>query len=141
MVEGTGQHTDLHEVLGRAKQIVIGRTAQILEAVLNKRVLQEEEGRQAILLKALDKLKTAEKESAKAGQADQVSYNEQGAVISSTFSKAAAEKNKKAKDALLRVQTALLDVYDRDDWGKIIKMFGDGAGTPPAPEEDEKKES
>lgn len=111
------------EILDKIKTNISGSSQKVLDAVVEARVKVEIEKRQDSILKALDEISKADSEIKKI-KPDQESFDADGKLISSTFTKAKSEELKKAKKRLTDLDEALsLALATPPDFSKLNNLI------------------
>jgi len=99
----------------------------VQEAVISKLVQETLDKRVSIIVAAFAELDKAQKELYKA-KPDIVSYDENGTVVSSAYSKAVLDARKKASERIVAVRNAIDKALEGNDFGPVSKVTGSKDG-------------
>ena len=112
--------TTVHEFLESVQASISGGTNTVVDRVRAALVDKELEDRKAAVLTVLSKLQEARKDAKKI-KPDQETYNADGAIVTSTFSKAKVEELKKSKELQDKLESAIVKALE-GDFGKVKEM-------------------
>lgn len=102
------------------------RSAVVEETVIEHFAKKEVNVRIDKTIAAIDALKLAEADLKKI-KPDLVTYDAEGKETTSGYSKTVAETRKKAREKVERIEAALSDVFNKNNFDKLLKLQGEKA--------------
>lgn len=117
-----GKVSIANNIVGLVKAEVKTGNEQVSKRVVSALVEQELERRTQLVLKALEKKETLEKELVKF-KPDVVSYKEDNTVASESWSKANLDNKKKTADSLAKIDAAIEAAVSGNDYDKLAKAL------------------
>lgn len=113
--------------MANVKEMVAERIANsgptILEGVIEHLVKETVDKRKAVAVQGYAEYAKLEKELLKL-KADQLIYDENGAVIQQGFKKETVDAIKKTKEKMEKLNRAIDKALDKNDWGDLTNLVG-----------------
>jgi len=113
------------DVWNRVKEGILSASTEVPKTVVQHYVDKEIDSRVAKTIAAIDAATNLEGQI-KRIKPDQESFNEAGVPVSATYTKAKVEERKKLQEKLDKVEAALLDAFNDNNFEKLKKLNLEG---------------
>jgi hypothetical protein len=114
--------TTLNSIKEKTELALANSGAKALDFVVNQIVARKEKEYAEACAKVVASLEEATKEKYKLAKPDAITYNADGTVAASAFTKARLDEQKKLNEKIEKIENALKKAFEADDFEKVLEL-------------------